>query len=108
MQFVVRGAMAGVCGCQTLGQVSEQMDSLLDRQSSQRILPNESCLQVKGESRVQCHKRVTQPGYNTQVQAHEKKNWNYASALNKHRGLLTTYEMMSLQKVYLHRLRTME
>lgn len=65
--------MAGVCGCQTLGQVSEQMDSLLDRQSSQRILPNESCLQVKGESRVQCHKRVTQPGYNTRVQAHEKK-----------------------------------
>lgn len=82
MQFVVRGAMAGVCRCQTLGQVSEQMDSLLDRESSQRIVPNESCLQVKGESRVQCHKRVTQPGYDTRVLAHEKKNLNYASTLN--------------------------
>lgn len=63
MQFVVQGATAGVCGCQTLGQVSEQMDSLLDRQSSQRILRDESCLLVKGESRVECHKRVTQPDY---------------------------------------------
>lgn len=67
MQFVAQGATAGVGGCQTLGQVSEQMDSLLDRQSSQRILPNESCLLAKGESRVQCHKRVTHPGDDTQV-----------------------------------------
>ena len=55
MQFVALGATAGVGGCQTLGQVSEQMDSLLDRQSSQRILPNESCLLAKGENRVQGH-----------------------------------------------------
>lgn len=32
-----------------MGKVSEQMDSLLDGQSSQRILPHESCLQVRGE-----------------------------------------------------------
>lgn len=47
MQFVAQGALAGAGGCQTLGQVSEQMDSLLARQSSQRILPNESCLLAK-------------------------------------------------------------
>lgn len=47
MQFVAQGATAGVGGCHTLGQVSEQMDSLLDRQRSQRILPNESCLLAK-------------------------------------------------------------
>lgn len=47
MQFMAQGATAGVSGCQTLGQVSKQMDSLLDRQSSQRILPDESCLLAK-------------------------------------------------------------
>lgn len=55
MQFMALGATAGVGGCQTLRQVSEQMDSLLDRQSRQRILPNESCLLAKGEKRVQGH-----------------------------------------------------
>lgn len=55
MQFVALGATARVGGCQTLRQVSEQMDSLLDRQSRQRILPNESCLLAKGENRVQGH-----------------------------------------------------
>lgn len=54
-------------GCRTLGQVSKQMDSLLDRQSSQRILPNESSLLAKGESRVQCHSRVTEPGSITEA-----------------------------------------
>lgn len=67
MQFVAQGATAGVSGCQTLGQVSEQMDSLLDGQCCQRILPNESCLLAKGESRVQCHKRVTRHGYDTRA-----------------------------------------
>lgn len=47
MQFVAQGATSGEGGCQTLGQVSEQMDSLLARQSGQRILPNESCLLAK-------------------------------------------------------------
>lgn len=74
MQFVAREATAGVCGCQTLGQVSEQMDSLLDRQSSQRILPDESCLLVRGESRVQCHRRVIQPGNNALVLEQKTKS----------------------------------
>lgn len=55
MQFVALGARTGVDGCQTLGQVSEQMDSLLERQSSQRVLPDESCLLARGEGKVQCH-----------------------------------------------------
>lgn len=59
MQLVAQGATAGVGGCQTLGQVSEQMDSLLDGQSGQRILPDESCLQARGQSRVQSQERVT-------------------------------------------------
>lgn len=46
---VIQPAAAGVVGWRTLGKVSEQMDSLLDGQSGQRILPYESCLQVRGE-----------------------------------------------------------
>lgn len=76
MQYVALGATAGVGGCQTLGQVSEQMDSLLDRQS-QRILPNESCLLAKGESRVQ--------GHTTWLQhLSGAKLLNYTSTLNQH------------------------
>lgn len=37
---------------QTLGRVSEQMGSLLDRQSSQRILPDEPRLLTRAEFRV--------------------------------------------------------
>lgn len=51
MQSVAEGATAGVDWCQTLGQVSEQMDSLLDRQRGQRILPNKSRLLTKREKK---------------------------------------------------------
>lgn len=44
--------MSSARGRQTLGQVSEQMGSLLYRQSSQRILPDEPCLLKRAEFRV--------------------------------------------------------
>ena len=62
MQLVAQGATAGTDGCQTLREISKQMGSLLDRQSSQRILSNESGLLAE---RQQCHKRVTLPDCNT-------------------------------------------
>lgn len=44
--------MSAARAWQTLGQVSEQMGSLLDRQSSQRILPDEPRLLKRAEFRV--------------------------------------------------------
>lgn len=44
--------MSAARGWQTLGQVSEQMGSLLYRQSSQRVLPDEPCLLKRTEFRV--------------------------------------------------------
>lgn len=72
MQSVAEGATAGVDWCQTLGQVSEQMDSLLDRQRGQRILPNKSRLLTKREKKKEkekkfSHNRVTQPHCNIKV-----------------------------------------
>ena len=100
MRSVALGATTGVGGCQTLGQVSEQMDSLLDGQSSQRILPNESCLLAKGEGRVQCHKRVTQRGYSTWA-VEEKITTELHEHTHQHQGLLTAYEIMFSQNGYL-------
>lgn len=44
--------MSAARGWQTLGQVSEQMGSLLHRQSSQRVLPDQPCLLRRAEFRV--------------------------------------------------------
>lgn len=64
MVCVALGATDENGGCQTLGQVSKQMDSLLDRQSCQRILPNEPrCLLAKGAEFTVIG--GSQPGKNT-------------------------------------------
>lgn len=52
MSLVAQGAPAGSERCQTLRELSKQMDSLLDGQSSQRIVPDESCLLAKGQTNI--------------------------------------------------------
>lgn len=52
MLLVAQGDAAGTEICQTLRGISQQMDSLLDGQSSQRIVPDESCLLVEGQISV--------------------------------------------------------
>lgn len=52
MSLAAQGATAGSERCQTLREISEQMDSLLDGQSSQRIVPDEPCLLAKGQISV--------------------------------------------------------
>lgn len=68
MQSVAEGATAGVDWCQTLGQVSEQMDSLLDRQRGQRILPNKSWLLTKREKKRKRKKVQSQQGHSAALQ----------------------------------------
>ena len=48
-RMVFTGATAGVSNCQTLWELSEHMEALLERQRRQRTVPHESCLLARGE-----------------------------------------------------------